>query len=361
MSTQNRLQQFGRVFQERNLDAFFIGCEPNVSYLTGYTGTESFVVLLPNKRYFLTDFRYVEQAQRELKGFTILLRDKKPYSVMVREICEKHGVRRLGVEAGRISFALYRALSRNCAQTSLVPVSDAIENLRIRKDKDEIKKIRGSIEAMRLGMESLAAGLAPGMREREIQAKLEYDTKMFGSQKPAFDIIIAADPNSSMPHAVTGETKVRENDLILVDMGCVYQGYHSDLTRCFFTGRIPPLKQKIYNTVLQAQELGIKKAGPGVKAKDVDLACRDFIAKKGYAKFFGHGTGHGVGLEIHEAPNVSHRSSEVLEPGMVITVEPGIYLPGQFGVRIEDMLLITDRGAEVLTARIPKKLQSLNK
>ncbi len=361
MNTATRLAQFSRIFETRNLDAFFLSCEPNVSYLTGYTGTESYAVILPDKRYFLTDFRYVEQARRELKGFTIVLRDKKPYSVMVNEICVRHGVRRLGVEAGRISFSLYRALSRNCPQASIVAVHDSVEALRIRKDKGEIAKIKQSVDIMRLGMESLAAGLAPGMKEREIQAKLEYDTKMFGSQKPAFDIIIAADPNSSMPHAVTGETKVRENDLILVDMGCVYEGYHSDLTRCFFTGKIPPLKQKIYNTVLQAQELGIRKAGPGVKAKDVDLACRDYIDKKGYGKFFGHGTGHGVGLEIHESPSVSHRSSEVLEPGMVITVEPGIYLPGQFGVRIEDMLLITDKGAEVLTARIPKKLQSITR
>ncbi|MBP9733865.1 MAG: aminopeptidase P family protein [Candidatus Omnitrophica bacterium] len=361
MSILKRLERFSNVFEARNIDAFFISCEANVSYLSGYTGTESYAVLLEDKRYFLTDFRYLEQARRELKGFTIVLRDKKPYSVMVREICERHGVRRLGVEAGRISFALHRALSRACMSTSLVPIHDAIEVLRLRKDAGEIAKIRQSVEIMRLGMVSLASSLAPGMKEREIQAKLEYDTKMFGSQKPAFDIIIAADPNSSMPHAVTGETRVRENDLILVDMGCVYEGYHSDLTRCFFTGKIPPLKQKVYNTVLQAQALGIRKAGPGVKAKDVDLACREYIDKKGYGKFFGHSTGHGVGLEIHEGPSVSSRAPEVLEPGMVITVEPGIYLPGQFGVRIEDMLLITDRGAEVLTAGIPKKLQSINR
>lgn len=361
MNTRNRLKKFSDIFAARNLDAFFISCEPNVSYLSGYTGTESYAVLLRDKRYFLTDFRYLEQARRELSGFEIVLREKQPYSAMVREICERHGVRRLGVEFGRISLALHRALSRACVRTSIVPVSDSVEALRVRKDAGEIAKIRQSVDIMRLGMISLAAGLAPGMKEREIQAKLEYDTKMHGSQKPAFDIIIAADPNSSMPHAVTGETRVRENDLVLVDMGCVYEGYHSDLTRCFFTGKIPRLKQKIYDTVLQAQELGIRKAGPGVRVKDVDLACRDYIDQKGYGKFFGHSTGHGVGLEIHEAPSVSARSPEVLEPGMVITVEPGIYLPGQFGVRIEDMLLITDRGAEVLTAKIPKKLQSINR
>lgn len=361
MNTEVRLKKFASVLEERNLDAFFVSCEPNVSYLSGYTGTESYAVILRGKRYFMTDFRYVEQARRELKGFEIVLREKKPYSAMVRDICERHGVRRLGVEYGRISLALHRALSRACVRTSIVAVSDAIEALRIRKDKTEIAKIRQSVDIMRLGMVNLAAGLAPGMKEREIQAKLEYDTKMFGSQKPAFDIIIATDPNSSMPHAVTGETRVRDNDLVLVDMGCVYEGYHSDLTRCFFTGKIPPLKQKVYNTVLQAQELGIRKAGPGVRVSDVDLACRGYIDKKGYGKFFGHSTGHGVGLEIHEAPSVSTRSPEILEPGMVITVEPGIYLPGQFGVRIEDMLLITDRGAEVLTAKIPKELRSINR
>jgi len=349
-----RLRRFINSFDTWNIDAFFVSCEPNVSFLSGYEGTESFLLITRKESYFLTDFRYLEQAARETRGFKILLRDTQSYPAMVSGVCSKLGISRLGFEGFRISYYLQRALSRSLKDTALVPVPQAIEKFRIRKEPGEIKKIRKSIEISRLGMLNLEASLAPGMREREILARLEYDTKMLGAQKPAFDIIIAADPNSSMPHAITGDTQVQESDMVLVDMGVVVEGYHCDLTRCFFVGKIPPLKQKVYDVVRKAQELGIRKARPGVRACEVDQAARDYIHRKGYGKYFGHGTGHGVGLEVHEAPTVSPRSREVLEPGMVITVEPGIYLPGRFGVRIEDMMLITNRGAEVLTESIQK-------
>ena len=354
MNSAQRLLRFKRQFSAWGVDAFFVSCDVNVSYLSGYTGTESYLFITPKKSYLLTDFRYVEQAQKEARGFEIVLRDTLSYVAIVNRLCQKHHTSRLGVEGQRVSRMLYEDLSKTLKGTRLAPQRDAVEKLRVCKAPVEIKKIKKAIEISALGVRSLQASLAPGMREREIQARLEYETKMLGSQKPAFDIIIAVDPKSSMPHAVTGEEAVKERDMLLVDMGVVYEGYHCDLTRCYFVGKIPPLKQKIYDIVLKAQELGIRRAKPGIPASEVDRACRDYIHKKGYGKYFGHGTGHGVGLEVHEAPTVSSRSSEVLKPGMVITVEPGIYLPGRFGVRIEDMVLITSRGHEVLTGAIQK-------
>ena len=181
------------------------------------------------------------------------------------------------------------------------------------------------------------------------QLKIDDFTKSLGSERPAFDIIIATGARSSMPHCQTNRTLVKNDEVLLVDMGVVFEGYHSDLTRPVFLGKMSPLQKKIYRTVWDAQRLGIQKAGPGVPASEVDAACRRSIEKSGYGRYFGHGTGHGVGLEIHEAPSVSSRSKTILQPGMVITVEPGIYLPGKFGVRIEDMVLITNKGNEVLT------------
>ncbi len=343
------------LIQTKNIDAFLITGEPNVTYLTGYKGTESFALIIGANKYFLTDFRYAEQAQKEAIGFTVCLRQDKSYVSMINDLCQKHAVTRLGYEPHRMSHDFYRALSRVTTRAILIPFPNAVESLRIVKEANELVHLRTSVEYAYVGMQDLAATILPGMAERDIQARLEYQTKLSGSQKPAFDIIIAADISSSMPHAISGVNKLKKDNILLVDMGCVDDGYHCDLTRCFFTGKIPPLQRKVYDIVRKAQELGIKKVRPGVKASEVDSACRDYIDKKGYGKYFGHGTGHGVGLEIHEAPNVSFRSKEVLEEGMIVTVEPGIYLPGKFGVRIEDMLLVGGKNKhEVLTQAIPK-------
>jgi Xaa-Pro aminopeptidase len=355
VSVKHRLNKFMAMAQSKNIDAFLITAEPNVTYLTGYKGTESFALIIGGNKYFLTDFRYAEQAQKEAIGFTVCIRKNRSYVNMVDDLCQKHGVARLGFEPHRMSHSFYRDLSRAMTKAILIPWVNAVESLRIVKEANELKHLRASVRHAYFGMQDLAATILPGMTEREIQARLEYQTKLAGSQKPAFDIIIAADVNASMPHAISGSNKLKKDNILLVDMGCVDDGYHCDLTRCFFTGKIPPLQRKVYDIVRKAQELGIKKVRPGVRASEVDSACRDYIDKKGYAKYFGHGTGHGVGLEIHEAPNISFRSKEVLEEGMIVTVEPGIYLPGKFGVRIEDMLMVGGKANhEVLTQSIPK-------
>ena len=231
MNSAQRLLRFKRQFSAWGVDAFFVSCDVNVSYLSGYTGTESYLFITPKKSYLLTDFRYVEQAQKEARGFEIVLRDTLSYVAIVNRLCQKHHTSRLGVEGQRVSRMLYEDLSKTLKGTRLAPQRDAVEKLRVCKAPVEIKKIKKAIEISALGVRSLQASLAPGMREREIQARLEYETKMLGSQKPAFDIIIAADPKSSMPHAVTGEEAVKERDMLLVDMGVVYEGYHCDLTR----------------------------------------------------------------------------------------------------------------------------------
>jgi Xaa-Pro aminopeptidase len=350
-----RIQKLLRLFASSGIDSLFVSSEPNVSYLSGYQGTESFLFITKRGNYFLTDFRYLEQAQKEAVGFEVILRDSQSYPQMVEALRAKTKSRRVGFEVSTLSHLLYMQLAQVIPPRSLVPTSNLVEVLRAVKSREEVQKIRRSAHIAVEGVRRIKTSLRPGMSEKEVQAKLEYQTKLLGSEKPAFDMIVAAGPKSSMPHAVSNhKCKLKANQMLLVDMGVVSDGYHSDLTRCLFMGKIPPHQRKIYDIVLKAQERGIRKVKPGVRTRDVDAACRNYIEQKGFGKYFGHGTGHGVGLEVHEAPTVSSRSQEILEPGMVVTVEPGIYLPSRFGVRIEDMVLVTSKGHEVLTQGLEK-------
>lgn len=344
-----RLRKLFSLFPERKIDALFVSSWPNVTYLSGFKGTESWIFVSPKGLYFITDSRYYEQAVQEAKGFKVLLRDKRSVSEIVSELAKKDRIKRVGFESPIVTYSFYTGLAKNIGSAALVPVADLVESLRLIKDKEEIRLIQKSADIAVKGYHYVRQTARPGMTEREIQGRLEYYTKSIGSERPAFDIIVAAGPRASMPHCQSNETKVKNNDLVLLDMGVVYEGYHSDLTRPIFLGKMSPLHKKIYDIVWEAQRAGIAKAGPGVPASEVDAASRAVIEGYGYGDFFGHGTGHGVGLEIHEAPSVSGRSKTILEPGMVITVEPGVYLPGKIGIRIEDMILITEKGRVVMT------------
>jgi Xaa-Pro aminopeptidase len=351
-----RLKNLFKNFESANIDALLVSSWPNVTYLSGFKGTESWLLVSPKGLYFITDSRYSEQAKAQAKGFEIVLRDKKSVLELAGDLSKKMGARKIGFEAAIVTYSFYQGLQKYLGKERIYPTTHLVENLRLIKDDFEIKQLKKSADIAVKGFHYIRQALRPGMSEREAQARLEYFTKSVGSERPAFDLIIAAGARSSMPHCQSDQTPVKNNDLTLVDMGVVYGGYHSDLTRPVFLGRISALQKKIFDIVWSAQRAGIKKAGPGVPAKEVDAASRDFIRKKGYGNHFGHGTGHGVGLEIHEAPTVSAKSQTILKPGMVITVEPGIYLPGKFGVRIEDMVLITEKGNEVLTRDLDKPI-----
>ncbi len=344
-----RLKNLFKQFGAAGIDALFVSSWPNVSYLSGFKGTESWIYVCPKGLYFITDSRYLEQAKREAEGFKIVLRDKQGVSDIVAGLAKQTRASKVGFEASQVTVSFHANLERALGQGKLKPTQNLVESLREIKDASEADLLRRTAEIAVKGFHYIRQAAQPGMTERDIQGRLEYYTKTIGSERPAFDIIIAAGARASMPHCQSDDTKVRNNEAVLVDMGTVYGGYHSDLTRSVFLGKMSALYKKVHGIVWEAQRAGIRKAGPGVLASEVDEACRSVIRKAGYAERFGHGTGHGVGLEIHEAPTVSGRSKTVLKPGMVITVEPGIYLPGKLGVRIEDMLLITKNGHEVLT------------
>jgi Xaa-Pro aminopeptidase len=349
----DRLKKLFAQFDKVGIDGLLVSSWPNCTYLSGFKGTESWIFVSPKGLYFITDSRYSEQAEQEAPGFKVILR-QKAVTEIVSDLVKEMKLKTIGFEAAIVTHSFYLGLERHLGKDKIKAVYDLVEKLRLRKDATEIKMLQKSANIAVKGYHYIKQVTRPGMTEREIQGRLEYYTKSIGSEKPSFDIIIAAGARASMPHCQSNETKVKNNNMVLVDMGVIYEGYCSDLTRPLFLGRMSPLYKKIHGIVWDAQRAGIKKAGPGVPASAVDAACRDYIKKMGYSKYFGHGTGHGVGLEIHEAPNVSPRSETILEPGMVITVEPGIYLPGKFGVRIEDMVLITKNGHEVMTRDLDK-------
>ena len=350
----SRLKKLFPLFKKAGIDALLVSSWPNVRYLSGFKNDESWALVSPKGLVFITDSRYIEQARKEAAGFEVVLRDRKSVTEIVAGYTKKWKVKKLGFEAPVVTYSFFAALSKRVGKDHIVPTAHLVEQLRIIKDPQEISLLRKSAEIAVKGYHYVKQTARPGMKERDAQGRLEYYTKTLGSTKPSFDIIIATGARSSMPHCQTNETPMKNNNIVLVDMGVVYDGYCSDLTRCFFLGKISPLHKKIHDIVWEAQRAGIKKAGPGVTCREVDEASRSVIRKHGYADLFGHSTGHGVGLEIHEAPGVSSHDETVLKPGMVITVEPGVYLPGKFGVRIEDMILITNKGNEVLTRGLDK-------
>lgn len=351
-----RLKRLFAGFPKAGIDALLVSSWPNVSYLSGFKNDESWILVSPKKLIFITDSRYTEQAKREAKGFEVVERGTKSVTETVAGFARSMNASKVGFESPIVTHAFSQGLYRHLGAERLKPVSNLVEALRLIKDESEIKLLRRAADIGVKGFHYVRHTVRPGMTEREVQGRLEYYMKSLGAEKPAFDLIIATGARASMPHCQTNDTKVLDNNVLLIDMGARYEGYHSDLTRPIFLGRMSVLQKKVNDIVWNAQRAGIAKAAPGVTCREVDAACRTYIDKRGYGKRFGHGTGHGVGLEIHEAPSVSGRSETVLKPGMVITVEPGIYLPGKFGIRIEDMVLITEKGREVLTHGLDERI-----
>ncbi len=319
-------------------------------YLTGFTG-EGGLLVTADETLLITDSRYTEQAEREVPDLP-LHQVQKTYEEEVAEGIKKLGIKRLSLSARRTSHYMVTRLGE-LVEVEIVPKEDPVGELRRIKDADEIERIR---EATRVTEESLSTLLKEvkiGMTERELALRLEWLMRTRGAEKVSFDLIIAAGENSSLPHYQPGDRKLREGDLLLCDIGARVDHYCSDMTRVFSIGKPAGKAEEIYDLVLRANRAGVAALRAGVTGVDVDAAARKVIADAGHKEHFGHGLGHGVGLEVHEGPRLSPLSKDTLEPGMVVTVEPGVYLPGFGGVRIEDLLVVTEDGCESIT-RFPR-------
>lgn len=331
----------------QGLDSLLVTDETNVSYLSGFTGHDSMILVTLDKDFFITDSRYLEDALNTLTGFEIKLVERSTYDTL-GEIVKKGRLKKIGFEAMDLAYGVAIKLGTLIKGAKFSPCKDLVEKIRSVKDAAEIAMIRDSVRLNAKVFESISKEVRPGISEKRLAAMIETSFIEAGA-KAAFDPIIASGENASKPHAVPVDIKIENNSFVMIDMGAKLNGYCSDLTRMITLGKVKEKFKNIYNIVSDSQEMAIEKVRPGVKLCDVDAAARDHITAKGFGKYFSHSLGHGVGLSVHEKPTVSSVSEGSVLPGMVFTIEPAIYIPKFGGVRIEDMVLVTDKGCEVLT------------
>lgn len=342
-----KLMKLREQMQKRELDSLLVTNPYNLRFITGFTGTAGLALITPNDAWFITDFRYTEQAGEQVKEFKVVQAQKGLIDEVAR-IAEEAAVERLAFEQDYMTFATYSQYKEKLS-AALEPVSGLIEKLRMVKSPEELEVLKAAAKIADDAFEHICTYIKPGMTELQVSNELEFYMRSQGATSSSFDIIVASGLRSALPHGVASDKKIEQGDLITLDFGALYNGYVSDITRTVAVGEPSDKLKEIYQVVLDSQVLALEKIKPGMTGIEADAIARDYIKSKGYGEAFGHSTGHGIGLEVHEGPGLSFRSETVLEPGMAVTVEPGIYLPGIGGVRIEDDILITETGNERLT------------
>ena len=338
-----------------NLEALILTDPVTIRYASGFHITDGAAVIARNKAWFITDSRYIEAAEEAVKDMALLCTDREhPLSSILRDIFAQNSFVAVAAEEDRVSRAEWLALESLLGCT-LREGAFVIAGLRASKDAEEVASITAAQRIAEKALDDVLGLIRPGMTEKDVAAELVYRMYKYGGEANSFDPIVVTGTKSSLPHGVPGDNIIAAGDFITMDFGTVYNGYCSDMTRTVAMGHVTEEMRKVYNTVLEAQLAGIAAAAPGVTGRAIDKAARDVIEKAGYGPYFGHGFSHSLGLEIHEAPNANTANATPLPEGAVISAEPGIYLPGCFGVRIEDMLWLRGSGAENLT-KAPKDL-----
>lgn len=345
----NNYKRVQEILKKMDIDAVLISNGNNMRYISGFAGETGYLYISEKHHAVLTDFRYTFQAEMEAEGYEIITIGNGGYEEAINDMLKTDRVARLGFEAEELLYAKYENLKEKVKVTELVPLKDEITRLRRIKTTQELEYIR---QAEAIGDKVFAEMLTyikPGMTELEIAARIEYLLKLYGGQRTSFPAIVASGVNSSMPHAVPTQKKVEAGDFLTMDFGCVYEGYCSDMTRTIVIGKASDKQKEIYRTVLESQLAALDFIKAGLRGREVDKVARDIIYNAGYEGCFGHGLGHSVGLFIHENPRLSMLEEDIIEAGMIETVEPGIYVRGFGGVRIEDLVCVTENGCENYT------------
>jgi Xaa-Pro aminopeptidase len=364
MTMSKYLDNLSQKLTQLKSDAILITNTVNVQYLTGFTGEDSFLLFTPEISFFITDARFTEQAKEEIRDKNIkIVRQKEGLLKKVAELLadgKQRKIKKLAFESSFMSVNFFNHLKKNLSKRiKLLPTQNTIESLRAFKTPEEIEKIKKAIKCAADAFNKIRDFIKPGLTEKEIADELDYFMRKLGAERCGFTTIIGVDERAALPHASISLKKVSAQSLILIDWGACCNAYNSDLTRVLFMGNPTTKIKALYQTVLEAQQHAINILKPGEMIKNVDLAARNHIKQQGYGNYFVHSLGHGVGRMVHELPGINMKNQEVLKPGMVFTIEPGIYLPGQMGIRIEDMVLITETGCEILTDYVPKKLSEM--
>ena len=353
----NHFAKIAEKLSAYELDGMLLTCEANRFYASGFhsTGTDGVALVTREGNFYFTDSRYIEAAHNKVQDAEIAMTDAAhPYVDLINAAMEKTHVQKLGFEDAYMTVADYRHYSEKL-HCQLVPATELLISLRQSKDEEEIQRMIAAQRIAEGALDQIVKEIKPGVTEKEIAARLQYLMLAGGAENMSFDPIVASGPNGSMPHAVPTDRKIQDGDFVTMDFGCIYHGYCSDMTRTIALGYVSEKMDKVYHTVLEAQLAGIAATKAGVTGKAMDAAARKVIDDAGFVGCFGHSYGHSLGLLIHEAPNASMRNDKPMPAGAVVSAEPGIYIPDEFGVRIEDVTVITDTGCEILT-KSPKNL-----
>jgi len=345
----NRRSHLNSFFEEYSLKALLFTDLRNIRYLCGFSGSEGALLVSQDHAWFLCDSRYTAQAAEEVSGAEI--RECAAIRIdTVAALAHEYGLERIGFEAAHTTVSAFRRMSEKLSGVELVEVGSKLDEIRICKDHDEIEQLSAVATLASQALTSILADIKPGVRETDIAVALEFEMRRRGADGRAFDFIVASGERGAMPHGRASDKVIRSGELVTIDFGALKDGYHSDETVTVACGKPEIRAQEIHSIVRTAHDLAIDAVRPGISCRALDEVARSYIRNKGFGEYFGHGLGHGVGLEIHELPTLSPRSTAVLEEGMVITVEPGIYIAGFGGVRIEDTVVVTGDGCRVLTS-----------
>jgi Xaa-Pro aminopeptidase len=353
----DRLRRVRQALLTDDLEALLFLDMKNIRYLTGFTGSDGLFLLERNQSVLMVDGRYTTQAGLEANGISIFQYREKLDGIA--EVTADRAITSVGFEAAALSFELYSKLKEKIPALNLRPLDGDLVNLRAIKDEGEIALLRKAAATASQAVLAIQKLIRPGLREDDVVLELEYRMRQLGAAGAAFPTIVAAGLNSALPHAHPGARKLAAGDALVIDYGAVIEGYHSDETCTFVLGQASAQFQEVYEIVKAAHDRALEAVKAGVACAAIDLIARNCIEKAGFGRFFSHGTGHGVGLDVHEPPRIAPPSRAILEAGMVVTIEPGIYLPGQWGIRIEDTVLVREHDCEVLTG-IPKNLTVLH-
>jgi Xaa-Pro aminopeptidase len=353
-----RINNLRQLIKKENLDGLIVTDLKQIRYLTGFSGSAALLAIGPKKALFFSDFRYKEQAAKEVKGAKVHIATGPAITALkdFPELAAKN--RRLGYAAAGTTVEVLKKLEKSLPGCLWVPADNVLGQLGWVKEKDELVSISKAVEISDVAFERILNLIAPGVRERELAAELEYQMMMLGSERAAFESIVASGWRSALPHGIASNKKLQAGDFVTFDFGATVNGYVSDITRTVVVGKATLRQKKIYSIVARAQLAAIRKMKPGASCKMIDGTARQIITRAGYGRQFGHGLGHGIGLEVHSGPRLSGMVEDKLMVNNVVTVEPGIYIPGWGGVRIEDDVLVTRSGAKVLNGA-PKKLLEL--
>ncbi len=340
-----------------DVDALLFLDIKNIRYLTGFAGSDGALMICEKQKMLLVDGRYINQAKKEVEGVEVVEYREKIDGI--EAVLSDGRFKSVGFESTAMNVSTYMKLKEKLSAVALNPISNEIDAIRAIKDEEEIACIRKAAEISFQALTAVCNLIKPGVKEKDIAIELEFRIRKYGAELVSFPTIVATGANSAQPHAAPGSREIENGDIVMIDYGAVYYGYHSDETCTFVVGRAGKKQKEVYSLVKKAHDKALQAIKPGMPCGEIDHIARSCIEVGNLGKFFTHGTGHGVGLDVHEAPRIADKSANMLEAGMVVTIEPGVYIPDQWGIRIEDMVLVKEGGGEVLT-KVPKDLTILH-